>query len=256
LSAVEKAKGMHLLDKIESLKYYNDADVNAWMQMAERDDGESIFTTDNHNKGIGYLSPLYIREKALSGYRWRPWMHEDEAEAQREESKALDAMLYGFLGMGLTDAAAKAFDEKFAVYGWHFPILRPGDKQSYSLARKTYAWNEEEGRAEPDTECDWKANKRLCTSACNLLALLQGKGKTGLSGAAKESDVELGNKVRELLLKESTAFAEQVAPEIGANDIGKLKKARTAWLTQMRDSADDDDKPVFDALLKRSKDNV
>ena len=255
LSSVEKSKGMHLLDKIESLKYYHDADVNAWMQMTERDDGESIFTTDNHNKGIGYLSPLYIREKALSGYRWRPWMHEDEAEAQREESKALDAMLYGFLGMGLTDAAAKAFDEKFATYGWHFPILKPGDKQSYSLARKTYVWNEDDSKAELDTECDWKSNKRLCTSACNLLALLQGKGKTGLTGTAKDSDVELGNKVRELLLKEAEVFAEQVEPEIGTNDIGKLKRARTAWLTQMRDAADDDDKPVFDALLRRSKAN-
>ena len=67
--------------------------------------------------------------------------------------------------------------------------------------------------------------------------------------------MELGNKVRELLLKEAEVFAEQVEPEIGTNDIGKLKRARTAWLTQMRDAADDDDKPVFDALLRRSKAN-
>ena len=251
LTSVEKGKGMHLLDKIESLKYYRDADVNSWLQKAERDDGESIFTTENHNKGIGFLSPLYIRNKMLAGYRWRPWLHEDEAEAQVAENKTLDALLYGFLGMGLTDAAAKAFEEKFAPYGWHFPILRPGEKQAYFLVRKTYDWNGE--KAEFDVACDWKPNKRLCTSACNLYAFLQGKGKTGLSGSAKEKDVEEGNKIRDLILKEADVFAEQIAPDLGANDIGKLKKALKTWLSQMRDGADDADKPVFDALLKRAQ---
>lgn len=256
LTNVEKENGVHLLDKVESLKYYQDADVNLWMQKAEREDGESIFTTENHNKGIGYLSPLYIRNKMLAGYRWRPWLHEDEAEAQAAENKALDAMLYGFLGMGLSAAAVTQFEEKLDPYGWHFPLIKPGEKQSYFLTRKSYDWNEDEGKAEPDTECAWKPNKRLCTSVCNLFALLQGKGKTGLSGAAKESDIEAGNKIRDLILKEAEIFSEQVAPDLGANEIGKLKKARMAWLTQMRDSADDDDKPVFDALLKRAKANV
>ena len=227
--------------------------MNSWLQKAERDDGESIFTTENHNKGIGFLSPLYIRNKMLAGYRWRPWLHEDEAEAQVAENKALDALLYGFLGMGLTDAAAKAFEEKFAPYGWHFPILRPGEKQAYFLVRKTYDWNGE--KAEFDVACDWKPNKRLCTSACNLYAFLQGKGKTGLSGSAKEKDVEEGNKIRDLILKEADIFSEQIAPDLGTNDIGKLKKALKTWLSQMRDGADDADKPVFDALLKRAQAN-
>ena len=251
LTPAEKNKGMHLLDKIESLKYYQDAEVNSWLQKAEREDGESIFTTENHNKGIGYLSPMYIREKKLSAYRWRPWMHEDEAEAQAAENKALDAMLYGFLGMGLTDAAGKSFDEKLAPYGWHFPIVRPGEKQVYFLARKTYDWNGE--KAEASTDCISKPGKRLCTSACNLYAFLQGKGKTGLSGTVKERDIEDGNKLRELILKEAALFAEHIEPDIGSNDIGKLKKARTAWLVQMRDAADEADIPVFDALLKRAK---
>lgn len=251
LTETEKAKGMHLLDKIESFKYYQDADVNTWMQKAERADGESIFTTENHNKGIGYVSPLYIRDKMLAGYRWCPWLHEDEAESQAAENKALDAMLYGFLGMGLTDAAARTLDEKLAPYGWHFPIIRPGDKQSYFLARKTYAWNGE--KAEFETECDWKPNKRLCTSACNLYAMLQGKGKTGISGAAKEKDIEVGNKIRDLILREAEVFAAQVVRDLGQSEIVRITKARTAWLTQMRDGADEADKPVFEALLKRAQ---
>ncbi len=251
LTAVEKAKGMHLLDKIESLRYYQDADVNTWMQKAERADGESIFTTENHNKGIGYLSPLYIRDKMLAGYRWCPWLHEDEAEAQAAENNALDALLYAFLGHGMAQADVTAFVKKLEPYGWTLPVIQPGKSQSYLLTRKTYSWNG--AAAEPNTACDWKPNKRLCTSACNLYTLLQGKGKTGLSGTATERDKEEGNKLRVLLLAEKSIFDEHIASDLGANDIGKLKRALMVWLAQMRDEADEADKPVFDALLKRAQ---
>ena len=253
LTSVEKEKGMHLLDKVESLKYYQDADVNAWMRKAERDDGESIFTTENHNKGIGYLSPLYIRDKMLSGYRWRPWLHEDEAEAEAAENKALDALLYAFLGYGMSTSEATAFARKLEPYCWTLPVIQLGKNQSYLIARKTYSWNG--AAAEANTACDWKINKRLCTSACNLYTLLQGKGKTGLSGTAKEKDVEEGNKLRELLLAEKAVFDEHIVADLGANDIGKLRQAQIVWLARMRDEADEADKPVFDALLKRAKAN-
>lgn len=252
LTDVEKEKGMHLLDKIESLKYYQEhADVNAWMRKAERDDGESIFTTENHNKGIGYVSPLYVRDKMLSGYRWRPWLRDDEAESEAAENKALDALLYAFLGHGMPKPDADAFARKLQPYNWILPVIQPGKNQSYLIARKTYSWNG--AAAEASIACDWKPNKRLCTSACNLYTLLQGKGKTGLSGSAKEKDVDEGNKLRELLLTEKAVFDEHIAADLGANDIGKLMRARIVWLAHMRDEADEADKPVFDALLKRAK---
>jgi hypothetical protein len=83
--------------------------------------------------------------------------------------------------------------------------------------------------------------------------LLQGKGKTGLSGTATERDKEEGNKLRVLLLAEKSIFDEHIASDLGANDIGKLKRALMVWLAQMRDEADEADKPVFDALLKRAQ---
>jgi hypothetical protein len=245
---------MHLLDKVESLKYYQEyADVNAWMRKAERDDGESIFTTENHNKGIGYVSPLYVRDKMLSGYRWRPWLRDDEAESEAAENKALDALLYAFLGHGMSKPDADAFARKLQPYNWILPVIQPGKNQSYLIARKTYSWNG--AAAEASIACDWKPNKRLCTSACNLYTLLQGKGKTGLSGSAKEKDVDEGNKLRELLLTEKAVFDEHIAADLGANDIGKLMRAQIVWLAHMRDEADEADKPVFDALLKRAKAN-
>ena len=67
--------GKHPLDAVESLKYHQAPDVDAWLQKAERDDGESVFTTEGRGRGLGYVSPVYVRERALADRRWRPWLH-------------------------------------------------------------------------------------------------------------------------------------------------------------------------------------
>lgn len=252
LNETEKKSGKHLLDKIKSLDYYMKPDVNAWLQKAESFEGESIFTTENHNKGIGYLSPIFVNDKKLSSYRWKPWLREDEALAASAENQAIDVMNYALLGTGLTEPQLKSFEEKLAPYGWSLPAIKLQERgQVWLLCRKTLTWDEEEGIAAPNTECPWNKGKKICTSVCNLMTLFEGKGKTGKNGALKQSDVDDGNKLKALLSTEAALFEEHVVAELGA-DMKKLVKARKDWLVRMRDGADEEDKPVFDKLLKRA----
>ena len=180
-------------------------------------------------------------------------MRGDQAAASSAVNKALDAMLYGMLGMGLADAQVKAFESKLAAYGWSLPPLRFAEKgQTWTLARKTLVWNTDEGRAVDNTDCVWKSGWKICTSACNLLAMLKGEGKTGMNGARKQADVKNGEKLRELLEAEADAFETNVKAELGA-DAKILFAARTEWLVKMRDEADEEDAAVFNALIVRAK---
>ncbi|MBO7448170.1 hypothetical protein J6U78_07540 [bacterium] len=244
----------HLLDKITSLKYYSKADVNAWLHKAENNEGESIFTTENHNKGIGYPSPVFVKDKKLSSYRWKPWLKEDEALTASAENQVLDILLYALLGTGLTEEQATSFKEKLKPYGWSFPpVVFQENGENWLLVRKTFVWDKDERKASANYACPWKT-KKICTSACNLLPMLKGKGNTGKNGICKPSDVELGNKINELLSTEKAVFEEYIAADLGA-DIRELKRARNNWLADMRDKADPEDRPLFDALLIRAEEN-
>lgn len=248
----EVDRGMHLLDKISSLDYFREPEVMTWMQMAESESGDSIFSTKNANKGIGYLSPLYVKNKMLSGYRWKPWTQDDEAMGEALENQATELMLYAMLGMGLTAEQAKKFEEKLAPYGLKLPVLKLSEKgQTWTLARKTLRWSEEDGRGVENTECAWNRGKKLCTSVCNLSTLLRGKGRTGKNGELKPADVADGNALKALLETEARLFEDHVRAELGA-DYKELCKARERWIVSQRDSADSEDRPVYDALLKRS----
>lgn len=249
----EPEKQTFLFDKIGSLANdCADPDVSTWLRKAEDPDGESIFSEENYNKGIGYVSPMFVHDKKLSAYRWKPWMRDDEAAAAAAENQVADLLLYALLGTGLPEAQAKEFEAKLAPYGWSLPAIRLQEKgQKWLLSRKTFAWDEDEGKAVPNTECAWNKGQLLCTSVCNLDSMLRGRGCTGKNGAARPSDVEKGNKLKALLATEAAVFAERIAADLGS-DLKKLVKARKDWLVRLRDDADAEDRPVYDRLLKRS----
>lgn len=76
LSDAERERGIHPLDKVQSLDYYKEPQVKKWLQMAESPSGESVFSTEDGNRGKGYLSPVFVRNENLSSCRWKPWMDE------------------------------------------------------------------------------------------------------------------------------------------------------------------------------------
>lgn len=250
LSEPEKKAGTHLLDKVTSLDYFKQPDVKKWLMMAEDPAGESIFTTENDNKGIGFISPLFVRDKQLSSYRWKPWTEDEVSVAASTENQALDILLYALLGTGLSEDRAKYFEEKLAPYGWSLPPLRFQEKgNNWFLTRKTLMWDDDGRKAVPNAECSWNKGKKVCTNTNNLLAMLEGKGKTGKDAARKESDVADGNKLKALLDTEADLFRTRIAAELGA-DMKELVEARNAWITEHRD-AEDDDNSVYERLVQR-----
>ena len=83
---VKRAR-LHPFDMISALNYYCDGDVMAKLIEAERKDGKSIFDSDPILGGLGYVSPIYVRNRAMSEARWKPWMSaEDEVENLDQET--------------------------------------------------------------------------------------------------------------------------------------------------------------------------
>ena len=63
----------HPLDHVRSLDDWKNPKVRRWLQLAEREDGASIFSEEDGNPGLGYVSPWFVRDRAMSSHRWKPW---------------------------------------------------------------------------------------------------------------------------------------------------------------------------------------
>lgn len=82
LTKEEEECGMHPLDKVWSLDVWTESFIQERMQLAEREDGASVFGTEGGTPGEGYVSPPYVRDERLSGRRWKPWMEESDEEEE------------------------------------------------------------------------------------------------------------------------------------------------------------------------------
>ena len=69
---------VHLFDVFRSLRYYMKPDVAEKLMETEREDGKSIFDKDPSLGGLGYPSPIYVRDAKLSALRWKPWVSVQE----------------------------------------------------------------------------------------------------------------------------------------------------------------------------------
>ena len=71
-----------LFDAIRSLRYYRDPDVLVKLEETEREDGKSIFDEDPSRGGLGYPSPIYVRDAQWSELRWKPWVPAQETSEE------------------------------------------------------------------------------------------------------------------------------------------------------------------------------
>lgn len=237
------------IDRIRSLDYYREPKVAQWMAMVEKENGESIFKEGTN--GIGYVSPIFLKNEKVSTNRWKPW---STVEIDDDEflDTAASALLYSLLGHGLTEKESSRIDESLAEIGWKFPLIKGIGKQMYAMTRKAYEWDEDEDKAIDSGACAWKPGKKLCASICNVYAFLQGKGKTGLGARANDKDIKEGNEIRELILSEKRIFEDKFRPDHG-DLYKKMHKSLWSWLAEQRDNADEDDKPVWEKLVAKAK---
>lgn len=247
LSDTEAAKGMHPLDKIRSLDYHQNADVRKWLKWAEDSKGRSIFEQRDNNKGIGYVSPIFVNTPELAAARWRPWAPLKKDDTVKRDL-ALEVLRYGFLGVGLDESDRKTLTDTLGLAADLplFQYVKTG--QICQILRRPY--QKREGEVIPNRHVAWTASagkpKTLCTSISNLDSYLRGEGK----GKSSEKDKEEGGVLREQILEEMGVFEEKFRKDIGDKFYRKMTDARDEWFhEQWLQAADAKDKSVWDKLI-------
>lgn len=204
--------------------------VDKWLQLAERKDGELIFSTEDRNKGCGYPSPIFVNNPVLAANRWHPWLKGDFGTVE-DEDMALKALLYAFLGNGESEELAK-----LATVGWSLPLIKIGPRQQFMIARKALTWSGKAATEDPD--CMWLVDEKICVSLANLCEYLNGNGKTGLNGKLVDKDIAEGKALRRGIAAEEAVFmAKLVNGKFGPEFFANLRAARDKWFAARRDAA-------------------
>jgi hypothetical protein len=118
------------LNRVASLSYHNDPDTARWMIACEDENGMSVFTHNDavlpaasESFGLGFISPIFVRNTQLRQLRWRPWIsHQDRVDASRN-AFALDVLAYALLDEPVEDADGERLLKLNERESWHLPLL-------------------------------------------------------------------------------------------------------------------------------------
>jgi len=83
--------------RLASIDYWKSSTrLRTELELCERSDGSSVFSTDRDTTGLGYLNPTFVREEAWASLRWRPWYDSSRARQADEltRHRVEDAILY------------------------------------------------------------------------------------------------------------------------------------------------------------------
>ncbi len=245
------------IGQIASLDYWTGSPrVTEWMERCEDHHGASIYSTADDNKGIGFPDPAFVRDPELAALRWRPWFKEAEAkateaaaaekklEAQKDaETRALDAALYALLDPATSLKSALAKVGK----GWKTPLIEEREGERFTFTRPAYGW--EDGAPYNNNTCGWQAGTPVATSVRNVLAVLRGEARKGVTS-------EKGNNWRARILEEAQIFWNEVASEAEFIQGSKASKAMLrAYVeslgTRMTEAAEEEDRATWGKLATR-----
>jgi len=227
----------HLLDGVTSFSYWRNAEIDARLQLTESGDGSAFFEpgrkgTDfvERERGLGYISPIFVNNPDLSALRWKPWAPKVNLDAVMAlESEVCEALLYAFIGNGLKadDLLLKTLVDRFS---WAMPLIEMGGAKTedFSFTRDPLVWKR--GKGALDGTPVWEPGEKLVTSIDNVFEYLLGKGKPGLDGRhQEEARVKGGSHLKQLTL-EVGVFNKHIRPIIGEDAFTALAEARNTWL--------------------------
>jgi hypothetical protein len=117
------------IDRIASLGYYQDADTIRWLKACEDPSGASVFLDDKRFElpnaqltfGLGFISPLFVRDPHLKERRWSPW-DDSKARSANKRSDRLDLAVYAILDEPPVPKA-KLITAVHRKADWHLPLL-------------------------------------------------------------------------------------------------------------------------------------
>jgi hypothetical protein len=250
----------HLLDGVTSFSYWREAKVAACLQLAESGDGAAFFEPNRggtgyveRERGLGYVSPLFVNDPKLSKLRWKPWAPKETVDAiKARENQVCAALLYAFLGNGLVgdDPQLKALTDRF---NWQLPLIKMGGGKSedFNYTREPLVWKR--GKGAPDGTPAWEPEEKLVTSIDNVFDYLLGNGKTGLDGRLLEEAKAKGRRHLDHLTVEVGVFDRNIRPVIGEDAYAALADVRNKWLVSQSRNASKPDKVFWKKLQEAAK---
>jgi len=223
--------GVHEFDKIRGWSY-NEPDVKKWLGWAEREDGKSVFYQGENNRGIGYISPVFVRDARFRDNRWNPWVEKAKQKSAEEvQDDTANLLVYAMLGNGNEDPSlAQRIQQDFAL---DLPLLKYESKgKKFILARKTRIPGSTRKWVD-DPDCEWKADTRLVPGIDNIFAYFATSG--GDAKGTLPREVKNPKKVSERIKAEAAAFDKNVKGRLGQN-FDDLVEGFGAWLQAQRQS--------------------
>lgn len=231
--------GADSLDQIASLEYANSTPgLYELLNQCEDPDGASIF---HHPKGIGYTSPIYVKDPKLVAARWKPWLRPTAKKEEQARDRLHDALVYALM------APPEPIASALGKLGWSLPLVRNAGRQTWVFARRTYRASKT-GFVE-DTQCPWSKDQTVAQSIDNVVAALRGDpdddGRPNKHGAAWLDAIDA----------ERQLFWADLAPRLGFGPGTDLRRVLLGHMDEHLDrlshGADAEDKPVWAALLGR-----
>jgi hypothetical protein len=235
------------LEQIQSLDYWKgDSTLLNLLESAESKEGSSIFDMETSNGGAGFVSPIYVRNEKLRGFRWKPW-----ATARGADSESIEHAT-GVLCYALMEADSGTA-QKLDDIGWQLPLIEESGRQNYRFTRREMHWAEDSitapgGEVRPQVGGVWDAKGRVAVRVNQVELLLRGEAiSTGPENA------RLADEWVSRIIEERREFWDDVAPHQGFAKGSALYapfwQHQVERFDELRRNADEEDQPTWERLV-------
>lgn len=252
------------LDKVQNLtQWRRDATISALLELTEapREGEAAWFKYDSQKgkwvekqRGMAYVSPIFLNNPDLRRLRWHPWLKETSVTVDEiQRAKVHEALFYAFLGNGVEEGTLKT---TLAGYDCDRPLSSMKDQDFYPFNYKNPRVYRDGKMIPSIKESSWDKNissSKALHSIDHVVKYLLGEGDVTyandpLSLKYKESKPK-GMALCEALNKEADAFFTNIFSKLSAEDKKNLLICLYSWLTKQQDASDKTDRQYWDALL-------
>ncbi|MDA8620737.1 tubulin-like doman-containing protein [Planctomycetota bacterium] len=214
------ASGTDSFDAVQSFSYWReDSRVTQNLQQAEKSDGDLIFDDKQSNGGLGFTSPIYVRDQQIAENRWRPWFKATDGAASNERERGIQALAYALLEIE---------DDRIRD-GWPLPLLSPDDKGALTFQREELFYDEHDDRPSKAVKVclddpQWAPGDQLAVGVHRALALLSGERVDG--GVDSEKAIHIRGRIIEEQLEYWNDYAKR-------KQFGRMSRAHADILENM-----------------------
>lgn len=239
--------GVSSFDAVESFNYWKEESAVAEnLRRAEKPDGEIVFDDSSTNGGLGYTSPIFVKDEIIAANRWRPWFQPGEDVNSTESERAIKAVAYALM----TQPERLQRD-------WPLPLLTESDNGAFVFTRTELYFDEYDRPSSAIKECltapEWRTGDSLGIGLHRVLAVLAGERVAGAS-----VEPEKAMRVRGRILEESSEYWQDFARRKQFARLGRdhadLLEAQARYCRDRADQAEQSGQADDAAAWRRLKD--